>query len=293
MSRDRISVIIPVFNGAAELPRAIDSALAQVDCDVEVIVVNDGSKDNTADVINSYGDRIKGIHQTNSGLAATRNNGVQAATCEWVAFLDHDDYWKPEKLKLQLQAASRTGFDIVYTNAENFGDVNRVAELRSVPSEMLEGDLFQHLLLDNFIVVSSTMIRRSLLLAAGSFDHKLGVVEDWDLWLRLSSEGSMFAVVREPVTMYQWRAGSLSKNHERMRNMRLQILHRALTTERAQQLPWKLRRQALASVESCSAWFLAASEPRKAIGWYARSLVHWPFDVNCWKGIVKGCLGRS
>ena len=293
MKLTKVSVIIPCYNGADELPRAVDSALSQRGCEVEVIVVNDGSKDNSREVIDAYGDRVRGIHQVNSGLAATRNNGIEAATGEWIAFLDHDDYWLPEKLSLQLEAANRTGFDIVYTNAKNFGDVDRVAHLRSNPDEMLEGDLFQPLLLDNFIVVSSTMIRRTILQSSGGFDAALGVVEDWDLWLKLSAKDAKFAVVREPVTMYQWRPGSLSKNYDRMRDTRFQIIRRALETERAKSLPWSVRQKALANVESCSAWFLASSSPRKALRWYARSLAYWPFDINCWKGVVKGCLGKS
>ena len=145
-----VSVIIPVYNGAAEVRRAIDSALAQINCNVEVIVFNDGSTDETASVLAEYGDSIRAINQQNCGLSKTRNNGIAEATGEWVAFLDHDDYWQPEKLSLQLKAAERTGFDVVYTNAGNFGDVARVAELRSEPKAMAEGDLLEPLLLDNF-----------------------------------------------------------------------------------------------------------------------------------------------
>ena len=288
-----VSVIIPVYNGAAEVCRAIDSALAQVNCEVEVIVLNDGSKDNTRTVLDEYGDKIRAIHQENSGLAQTRNNGISAARGEWVAFLDHDDYWKPDKLSEQLKAAERTGADVVYTNAGNFGDVDRVADLRSEPSGMLEGDLLEPLLLDNFIVVSSVMIRRSVIDKFKGFNASLPCVEDWDLWLRLSANGVRFAAVREPVTKYQWRAGSMSKNYELMRTTRQRIVGDALKTERARALGWSVRRRALASIESCSAWFLAASSPRRAIAWYANSLWYWPFDMNSWKGVVKGCLGRS
>ena len=288
-----VSVIIPVYNGAAEVRRAIDSALEQRNCDVEVIVLNDGSKDDTRTVLDAYGDRIRAIHQPNSGLAQTRNNGISAATGEWVAFLDHDDYWTAEKLSDQLKAAERTGADVVYTNAGNFGDVGRVAELRSEPSAMLEGDLLEPLLLDNFIVVSSVMIKRKVIQEHNGFNASLPCVEDWDLWLRLSAHGIRFAAVREPVTMYQWRAGSMSKNFELMRTTRKRIVGEALKTERAGKLPWSVRRRAMASIESCSAWFLAGSSPRKAIGWYMNSLWYWPFDVNSWKGVVKGCLGRS
>lgn len=288
-----VSVIIPVYNGASEVRRAIDSALAQIDCDIEVIVLNDGSNDETSSVLADYGDRIRAINQTNSGLSRTRNNGIALATGEWVAFLDHDDYWKPEKLSRQLKAAERTGFDVVYTNAGNFGEVGRVAELRSEPQSMAEGDLLKPLLQDNFIVVSSVMIRRKVIQGIGGFDTSLPSVEDWDLWLKLSAHGVRFAAVGEPVTMYQWRAGSMSKNYELMRSTRQTIVKRALETDRARALPWSVRRRAQANIESCSAWFLAGSSPRKAIRWYMNSVLYWPFDVNSWKGIVKGCLGRS
>lgn len=288
-----ISVIIPVYNGASDVRRAIDSALAQVNCEVEVIVLNDGSKDDTRSVMDEYGDQIRAIHQPNSGLAETRNNGIAAATGEWVAFLDHDDYWKQDKLSEQLKAAERTGSDVVYTNAENFGEVDRVGRLRSEPAAMLQGDLLEGLLLDNFIVVSSVMIRRTVIQEYQGFNASLPCVEDWDLWLRLAADGIRFAAVREPVTMYQWRAGSMSKNFDLMRTTRKRIVGEALKAERAGKLPWSVRRRAMASIESCSAWFMAGSSPRKAIGWYMNSLWYWPFDVNSWKGVVKGCLGRS
>ncbi len=288
-----VSVIIPVYNGAGEVRRAIDSVLGQRHSKVEVIVLNDGSKDETASVLAEYGDKIRAINQHNSGLSTTRNNGIALATGEWVAFLDHDDYWLPEKLSLQLQAAERTGFDIVYTNAGNFGDVARVSELRSEPQAMVEGDILEPLLQDNFIVVSSVMIRRTVILGIGGFDTSLPSVEDWDLWLKLSARGVRFAAVGEPVTMYQWRAGSMSRNYELMRSTRQTIVNRALENDRAKALPWSVRRRAKANTESCSAWFLAGSSPQQAIRWYLNSLWYWPFDFNSWKGIVKGCLGRS
>ena len=290
-----VSVIIPVFNGEADLAAAVDSALSQHGCNVEVIVVNDGSTDATADVIASYGDRIRVIQQANQGapgLAATRNNGVRASTADWIAFLDHDDVWEPDKLCRQLELAQTKNAYVVYSNARNFGDIDRVADLRSDPEAILEGDLFLPLLMDNFIVMSSAMMKRSLFDAIGGFTENPVLAEDWDLWLKAAAAGAMFAAVRDPVTLYRWRPGSFSKNHERMRQLRLLAVRRALETNRGRSLPWSMRRKALGNVESCSAWFLASTAPRQAIRWYARSIAYWPFDVNCWKGVVKGCLGR-
>ena len=296
MLTQKVSVIIPVYNGAADLPAAVESALNQQSCDVEVVVVNDGSTDETAQVMTAFGDRIVAVHQKNlgaGGLSKTRNNGVAASTGEWIAFLDHDDLWEPTKLLQQLNVAQSTAADVVYTNARNFGDVDRVADLRSTPDAMLEGDLFEPLLMDNFIVMSSAMMKRSLFNQIGGLTESPILAEDWDLWLKSAAHGATFAAVREPVTLYRWRAGSFSKNHERMRQLRLLAVQQALQTTRGRELPWSLRRRALANVESCSAWFLASSSPRKAIRWYARSLAYWPFDINCWKGVVKGCLGTT
>lgn len=296
MSSQKVSVIIPVFNGENDLPGAIESVLGQRDCEVEVVVMNDGSTDRTAEIMAGYGDRIRSVHQQNlgaTGISRTRNNAVNASTGEWIAFLDHDDLWEPDKLRSQLDLAQKQSADIVYTNAANFGDSGRVADLRSDPDAMMEGDLFEPLLMDNFIVMSSVLMRRSLFDKVGGFTESQTLVEDWDLWLKAAVAGAGFAAVREPVTLYRWRAGSLSKNHERMRQFRLMAVQRALDTNRGRSVPWSLRRKALANVESCSAWFLAASSPRKAIRWYARSLAYWPFSVHCWKSVVKGCLGRS
>lgn len=296
MSEPLVSVIIPVFNGAADLRGAIDSALAQTYPRVEIVVINDGSTDDTADVMASYGDRIVAVHQRNlgaAGLAQTRNNGVHASRGEWIAFLDHDDLWEPSKLERQIAVADSRIVDVVYTNARNFGDVDRVADLRADPDTMPEGDLFAALLSDNFIVMSSAMMTRAVFDRVSGFTESPVVSEDWDLWLKAAAAGAVFAAVREPLTQYRWRAGSFSKNHARMRELRLLTVHRALDTDRGKALPWSVRRRAMAGVESCSAWFLASSNPRSAIRWYASSLAWWPFDLNCWKGVVKGCLGRS
>lgn len=293
MNHPQVSVIIPVYNGAEHVQNAIDSALQQRNCAVQVIVVNDGSTDNTADLLNAYGDRIVAIHQSNQGLPKTRNRGVQAATAEWIAFLDHDDQWLPDKLSRQLQQATVRNADVVYTNTRNFGDSERVDELRHQPDQMPEGDLFVPLLMDNFLVTSSIMLRKDAFLRVGGFTESPIMAEDWDLWLKLAADGCHFAALPETLTLYRWRSGSFSKHFARMRSYRQLTLERALKTDRGRQLPWTVRRQALASVQRCSAWFLAASSPAKAINWYLQSLCYWPFDPVSWKGVIKGCLGRS
>jgi glycosyltransferase involved in cell wall biosynthesis len=296
MTQPLVSVLIPVYNGAADVGAAIDSALAQRGCRVEVVVVDDGSTDATPQILAGYGDRIRAVRQNNRGakqLAGTRNHTATLARGDWLAFLDHDDLWQPDKLQRQLEVAEQNSADVVYTNAQNFGAVERVAALRSDPATMPEGDLLEPLLRDNFLVMSSVLMKRSLFEAVGGFTETPEVSEDWDLWLKAAAAGAKFAAIGDPLTLYRWRPGSFSRDYRRVRELRLRTIERALQTERAQQLSWAARRKALAGVESCSAWFLAESHPRQALPWYARSLWYWPFDANCWKGVVKSCLGRS
>src|SRR5215213_6400356 len=99
-----VAAIIPVYNGASQIQRSIESVLAQTRQVDEVIVIDDGSTDQTADVVRSYGDRVRLLQQKNAGVAAARNHGMREARSQWIAFLDHDDAWLPEKIEEQLGA---------------------------------------------------------------------------------------------------------------------------------------------------------------------------------------------
>ena len=102
-----ISVVIPAYNAGRFIRRTIDSVLAQTYTDYEIIVVDDGSTDNTAEIVKSYGSKVRYIYQQNAGDGAARNTGIYAAKGEWIAFLDHDDEWLPEKLRLQMELLKR------------------------------------------------------------------------------------------------------------------------------------------------------------------------------------------
>ena len=122
MNRALVTTIIPAFNAERYILEAIESALSQSYSNHEVVVVNDGSTDGTQQIVDSFGSRIRGIQQANSGPARSRNLGNSVAKGEWLAFLDADDTWHPQKLELQLDAAIQAGADIVYTDRIAFGD---------------------------------------------------------------------------------------------------------------------------------------------------------------------------
>jgi glycosyltransferase involved in cell wall biosynthesis len=288
----QVTAIIPVYNGAGYVGAAVQSALGQRDVAVEVLVIDDGSTDDTWRVLGEFGDAIRKVRQENAGHVRSRNRGARLAAGDWLAFLDADDEWLPDKLAKQLALAGDE-VAMVYTDRVNFGGCDRIAPVQSEGVRQYEGDVFEQLLLDNFVTVSSVIMRKDWFTQLGGFEEELLVCEDWDLWLRYSAAGGKVRLCREPLTRYRWHPGSMSNNQERMCQGRLKVLERALATPRGRQVPRRLARQARASAWQCSAWHAAATQRWRAFGWYLRSAWYRPWNLDVYKGLVKCCLGRA
>lgn len=194
-SSQLVSVVIPVFNRGREVVAAVESALAQTWPHKEIIVVDDGSTDHTADRLKAFGSQIRYVHQENGGPAVARNTGIGLAAGSWVAFLDSDDLWMPSKLASQMQCLEEfVGIgDVCFTDCQFFGDSQmegsafEKAGLRSEKANFLLPDpvalIFGR---EPALWIQSSVIRRQLLLDLGGFDESLVVVEDTDLILRMS-----------------------------------------------------------------------------------------------------------
>ncbi len=180
-----ISVIIPTFNRAGLLQKAASSVLAQSFKDLELIIVDDGSGDETPSVVESFKDRrIIYCRQENKGVSAARNLGLSASRGEYVAFLDSDDYWLPEKLRLQHEFMRETGFMISQTGEIWVRSGNRVNPMNK--HAKLSGWIFEKSLDICLVSPSCVMMDRALVHKGYYFDEKLMACEDYDLWLRIS-----------------------------------------------------------------------------------------------------------
>lgn len=202
----RVSVVIPTYNRAAMIREALKSLQLQTIQDFEIIVVDDCSEDDTKQVIEGIEDsRLLYIrHDKNSGGASARNTGIRAATGEFIAFLDSDDQWRPEKLEKQLQVLSGdSGIGAVYTgfNAMN-GDL---LLWKSVPIH--RGELIDRLMAYNCIdTTSSIVVRKELLCEIEGFDESLPSCQDWDLYIRLAGR-TRIDFVKEPLVLFQQHPG--------------------------------------------------------------------------------------
>lgn len=182
-----VSVIIPAYNRAYCLSRAIDSVLSQSYRDFELIVVDDGSEDSTSRLLDSYGDTVRYIKISHSGVSRARNTGIEISCGEWLAFLDSDDYWLPQKLEKQIQyLLSNHQYLICHT--DEIWIKNGIRINQGKKHMKYEGWFFSPSLHLCLISPSSVMIHRRILEDVGCFDETLPFAEDYELWLRITSK---------------------------------------------------------------------------------------------------------
>jgi glycosyltransferase involved in cell wall biosynthesis len=180
-----ISVIIPTYNRGWILKEAIDSVLAQDFRDFELIVVDDGSTDDTGQILEAYGQDLTVYRQPNRGVSAARNRGIAAATGRLIAFLDSDDLWLPRKLSTQVDFFNSNPDAVINQNEESWIR-NGVRVNPKTRHHKISGMIFERSLGLCLVSPSAVMMRRSLFDEVGLFDEDLPACEDYDLWLRLS-----------------------------------------------------------------------------------------------------------
>jgi glycosyltransferase involved in cell wall biosynthesis len=205
--RPFVSVVIPSFNMAAYLPDAVNSVLNQTYRNYELIVVDDGSTDNTAEVVDSFSNKVNYQYQENSGVSVARNQGIQLAKGDYIAFLDADDLWSPVKLERQIEALNRfPNLGLVgcgYT-VRDLSCTHMLSEIirRNYPSRE---QLYEALSISQIIpgCASGVLIKKQCFDHVGLFDPTLKIGEDWDMWLRIVSKYDAFFVEKILVTIRQ------------------------------------------------------------------------------------------
>lgn len=200
-----VSVIIPTYNRAALLVETVESVLAQTYPAIEIIVVDDGSTDGTAQVLEGYRGRVVTLSQSNQGETVARNAGFRAAHGQYISFLDDDDLILPTKIEKQVRLLeTRPDVGIVYCRYYHIDEKGtRLSKSGLLP----EGQILLQLALSDFIWAGGPLIRRSCLEKVGAYDETLPwngrYAEDWDMWLRLALAGYTFACIQEPLGAYR------------------------------------------------------------------------------------------
>jgi glycosyltransferase involved in cell wall biosynthesis len=185
-----VSVVIPSYNSSRYLAEAIDSVLAQTYQDFEIIVIDDGSTDSTAELVAGYGDRVRYYQQHQRGPAAARNLGIRSARGRYVAFQDADDLWMPDKLAKQMALLERRPeLAMVFCGHTAFDVEGPVTWCRGLEKRrwLMKGDVVQNIFLNSEIGTPTVMVRRDVFDSVGGFDEDLQIGEDDNLWMRIAS----------------------------------------------------------------------------------------------------------
>jgi len=223
----KISIIIPTYNCAKYIDEAILSALNQTYSNKEIIIIDDGSKDNTKDILKKYEDneKVKVVFQENQGVSKARNNGILIASGEYIATLDADDRWMPDRLDKMMSFLKGNPYEIVISNFYLVDeDRNRLKTSPAFSEDYTHPPKEKQykVLLFEATAFALMIVKKEILIKLGGYDETLkGEAEDYDLWLRMLSNDIHWAFYAEPLVEMMVRTGSLSKGYSTNRKSAL------------------------------------------------------------------------
>lgn len=235
----KVSVIIPTYNSAAFLVDAVESVLAQTYRDFEILVIDDGSTDDTEQVMERYKGRVHYLRQRNGGVASARNHGIAMSKGHYIAFLDADDTWFPEKLEKQTKALkSDTSARVCYSAFLSVtSDLKPIGVKRSTRWRTALEDL---LLQGNIVGSICTVVAERVLFEdLGGFDSELSQCADWDMWVRLAAH-SEFLYIDDPLVTYRQHDSNMSRNAPLLEKDSLRVLEKGFVMA---EVPERVREQ--------------------------------------------------
>ena len=225
-----ISVIIPTFNRRQTLDRAIDSILSQTYQPYEIIVVDDGSTDGTADWLSANYSSLQIIQQSNKGVSSARNTGINSARSDWIALLDSDDEWLPDKLEIQVKLLQNNEeLRFCHTNEIWIRNGVRINQMKK--HQKYGGNIFKKCLDICRISPSSSLFHTSVIKDVGLFDESLDVCEDYDLWLRITAKYPVLFLDQPLIKKFGGHTDQLSRVFGGIEQYRIRSLEKILTSK--------------------------------------------------------------
>ena len=253
-----LTVIMPAYNAARYIADAIESVLAQTVAGIEVLVVDDGSTDETPGIVDRHARSVRRHRQPNQGVAKARNAGIALAHTRYIAFLDADDVWLPEKTERQLEAMAKSGTNHRASSTKFLSENSDRTRVEVRGGRRSQSTLSDLLLLGNTIGTPSTVIcERSLLEQAGGFDPAFSQCADWDMWIRLAAI-TEFCSIDQPLVRYRQHAANMSRDVGLLERDSVAVLEKAFAMPRLSASLRSRRRESLArnySVLAGSYWY--------------------------------------
>lgn len=288
-----VSVVITCYNYARYLAECLESVLAQTFNDLEIVVLNDGSTDNTDEVISPflYDSRIRYIKQKNSGQACAKNTGIRVAQGSFIAFLDADDYWEPTKLEKQMPLFNDSKVGVIYSTSKYIDEEGKELPWKNTMKYLQpqRGWVTRYLLFDNFVVFSSSVVKKEVFQNIGFFDETLGMAIDWDLWLR-TSVCYKFEYVSEPLLAYRvGHSGQMSNNLEKRHVCSDLVLERFIRNNPHLVTTALQRRITHYTFMNRGLYFREINMGQSA-HFFLKAFFMWPFSIAPFRCLAKNAL---
>jgi glycosyltransferase involved in cell wall biosynthesis len=285
-----ISVVMSCYNYGRYLADSISSVFNQTYKDIELILVDDGSSDNSYQVAEGFKHelRFRYIYQENSGQANAKNTGLSMAKGNFIAFLDADDLWTRDKLEKQLTLFTSEYVGVVYSRAKYISEIGEEVNFKLAGKYLQprRGNVTDFLIMDNFVPFSSSIVRRSCFEQFGNFDESLKMGIDWDLWLRISTKYT-FDFIDEPLLLYRiGHSGQMSKNLEERQRCSDRILI-SFATRFPSNAKREVLKKAWAYTYMNRALYHREHNPILAIQFYFKAIRQWPLSIVPLLGVFK------
>ena len=260
----QISVVIPIYNGEKTIQETLESLFQQTFQDFEAIAIDDGSQDRTLEILQSISDsRLTIYSYANSGPSASRNRGIFHATGEYIAFLDADDLWTPDKLEAQLKALqNHPKAALAYSWTDYIDEAGNFLQSGRHMTE--NGDVYARILVNNFIENGSNpLVSHHVFSEIGNFDEQFFGVEDWDMWIRIAAHYEFVAVPKAQI-LYRTTTTSISTNIAKQEKYCLQVINKAF--EKAPEVLKPLKYKSLTNIYKYLSWKAIEGYPSRKNG---------------------------
>jgi glycosyltransferase involved in cell wall biosynthesis len=287
-----VSVVIPVFNSAAWIKEAIDSILAQTFPVLEILVVDDGSIDETAKIVQTYGGPVVYLYQEHCGVSAARNRAIAAAHGDCIAFIDGDDYWHPNKIEAQIKLLNQDGLAWVSCETQPF-DSNTRQHVNGLTLPMRDGAVLEALLMNNFIGSATPIVRRSVFEHVGYFNeaYEARIGEDWDMWLRIAAFYPLGVVYGKLAFQRLHSESTMSSTtmKEKVRSL-IGVVERVVNQDPERLSP--LKHRALANVYyNAGVQLIKLGQYKDARGYFFSELKYRPLKIESWIYLLMSIMG--
>jgi glycosyltransferase involved in cell wall biosynthesis len=286
----KVSVVVSCYNYARFLPAAVASLQAQTYANIEILVIDDGSTDETPAVaaqLAAADPRVVSFRQANEGQAGAKNAGIRRSTGEFIAFLDADDRWDPSKLEKQMKLFAEPSVGVVFSRMKPVDEAGRPLSDRDTAPERQprRGRVTEALFLDNFVPFSSAVVRRSVFDQVGMMDTTISMGIDWDLWLRASVH-VLFDFVDEELMEYRvGHAGQMSHRQEERHGWAEKIMDK-FVKQHPRALSRSAVRRAWTYTYNSRGYYYRHRDLSRSTGFYLRSTATQPFQAAAYRGLL-------